>query len=406
MAKFTTAVALLPASKRRLWLVLDADSLEPMPEARDFAMYLSGAGRSDNTLRTYVPRICMFLNWAHESGVEWRRVTLPQMARFKWALEAPPESDPKEGGSSSSSRSPLGQGSLLGRARSTRPRGPKTVNLTITAVLEFLRYCNRRGWVDAVVVDRLVVPRRIGFVPPGFDPGENGQFRFKRVKELRAREEEEPPPTLTEEQVAATISATRSARDRFMIALLNGTGLRVGEALGLRRSDIHFLPDSTALGCELPGAHVHVRRRDDNENFAFAKSRYGRHVPVLPDVVRAYRDYVVERDELVGALGSDHVFVNLRAGSVGAPLRYSAVIAMFRKVGARAQVPNLHPHVYRHTAATRWRRAGAELEVLQKLLGHSSPKSTEIYMHALPEDLRGSVEAAAAHLKKYAQDEQ
>jgi hypothetical protein len=64
---------------------------------------------------------------------------------------------------------------------------------------------------------------------------------------------------------------------------------------GLRREDMHLVPDATALGCLFPGAHLHVRRRD-NPNGAWAKSRRSRPVPVDELLVLAYDTYWFERD--------------------------------------------------------------------------------------------------------------
>ena len=74
------------------------------------------------------------------------------------------------------------------------------------------------------------------------------------------------------------LRACRSARDRFIVLALWRTGLRRGELAGLRREDVHFVPDAARLGCGVKGPHVHVRRRD-NPNRAAAKSRRSRAVP-------------------------------------------------------------------------------------------------------------------------------
>ena len=63
----------------------------------------------------------------------------------------------------------------------------------------------------------------------------------------------------------------RSWRDRFLLVLLWFCGLRVGEALGLCRSDLHLVPAAAALGCAVPGPHLYVVGRD-NPNRARAKS--------------------------------------------------------------------------------------------------------------------------------------
>lgn len=71
--------------------------------------------------------------------------------------------------------------------------------------------------------------------------------------------------------------------------------MRIGETLGLHRTDMHFLADSHVLGCAVAGPHVHVRRRPGNENGALAKSRFPRSIPVPEEAVTLYADYAHER---------------------------------------------------------------------------------------------------------------
>ena len=63
----------------------------------------------------------------------------------------------------------------------------------------------------------------------------------------------------------------RSVRDKLLITVLELTGLRIGQVLGLRRSDMHLMANSRVVGCSCPGPHVHVVRREDNENLALSK---------------------------------------------------------------------------------------------------------------------------------------
>ncbi|WP_181164218.1 tyrosine-type recombinase/integrase [Microbacterium foliorum] len=377
----------MPFSGSRLWLVVHSEDFEPVVEARDFAMYLLGRGRSENTIRSYMPKVAAFLNWADQKAVDWRTITLPQMAKFKTSLEGPRLTKAGEDEGAPTKAMP--------------PRKPRTVNLTLTAVHEFLRFCVKSGWVERSVTERLVEPTYLTNTPAGFDAGEHGQYRYKFVSELRAKVSTKAPKTLTRDQVTAAVDATTTARDRFLLLLLDGTGMRIGEALGLRRSDLHFLPDSTALGCEVAGAHVEIARRSDNANRAWAKSRMDRAVPVLGNVVAAYRDYCIERDEIVHDDDSDYVFVSLSVANAGTPLTYSAVMRLFASLRQRTGYPALRPHLFRHTAATRMRREGVDIAVLQALLGHSSPQSTAIYAHVLDDELRAAAELGRSHLDRY-----
>ncbi|MGH3526963.1 MAG: tyrosine-type recombinase/integrase [Pseudonocardiaceae bacterium] len=170
--------------------------------------------------------------------------------------------------------------------------------------------------------------------------------------------------------------------------------MRIGEALGLRREDMHLLPDSRSLGCAVVGAHVHVRHRA-NPNGALAKSRFPRTVPASDAVLASYADYQHERGELVGGDGSEMVLVNLYHQPLGAPMTYRAAKGFFERVSGECGFP-VRPHMLRHTAATNWVRAGADLDVVRALLGHASLSSTTIYLHARDEDKRRAVEAVAA----------
>lgn len=90
-------------------------------------------------------------------------------------------------------------------------------------------------------------------------------------------------------------------------------GLRRGEVSGLRRSDVHLLVDSRRLGCDVARAHLHVVRRADNPNGAWAKSLRQRVMPLDFLVVQAFDTYEFERMRVAGA-DSDFVFVNLFRG--------------------------------------------------------------------------------------------
>jgi integrase len=310
----------------------------------------------------------MFLGWCAAIGVDWRRVELAELARFKRWLEITP-------------------------IRKGQTRSGSTVNAILTAVCELLRFCARTGVIEAAVAERLSEPRWLRFTPPGFDAGESGQFRTVRARTLKARAETPFPEALTGEQVAAVLACCRRPREAFIVILLRDTGLRIGEALGLRRADMHLLPDSRALGCTVVGAHVHVRHRA-NPNGARAKSRFPRTVPASDALLAAYADYQHERDRLAGE-ESEMVLVNLYHAPLGAAMTYRSVKGFFDRLVGECGFA-CRPHMWRHTAATDWVRAGTDLDVVRALLGHASLASTSIYLHAHDEDKRRAVEAVAA----------
>ena len=187
------------------------------------------------------------------------------------------------------------------------------------------------------------------------------------------------PRVLSLSQVEAILRAQRRLRDRFLFALLFQTGMRVGQALGLRHEDIVTWENRIEIVC-----------REDNANGARGKGGEGS-VPVAGALMRLYAEYMhVE----YGSLDSDYVFVNLWGGRVGRPLAYATVneivLATRRAVGF-----HFTPHWFRHTYATLSRRAGVPLEVVSQLITHRSVQTTQqIYTHLDVEDLRAQLREA------------
>lgn len=365
---FRAERAVSPLDGSEFWVVLDAE-LVAHQEASSFLRCLQGASRSPHTIRAYAGRVALFLGWCSAQGVDWRRVELAELARFKHWVEVIP-------------------------ARSGRLRSGSTVNAILTAVCELLRCCARTGLIEAVVAERLSEPRWLRFTPPGFDAGESGQFRAVRARALKARVQASFPEALTRDQADAVLACCRRPRERFLVILLHDTGLRIGEALGLRRCDMHLLPDSRSLGCAVLGAHVHVRHRA-NPNGALAKSRFPRTVPASDAVLAGYADYQHERAALAGEDSTEMTLVNLYREPRGAPMTYRAAKRFFDRLARECGFP-VRPHMMRHSAATNWVRAGVDLDVVQALLGHASLASTTVYLHARDEDKRRAVEAVAA----------
>ncbi len=360
--------AVSPVHTQVTWLLVDEDTFVPHPEGRAFSLFLRGAGRSPETMRAYLPRVGRFLNWCATAGVDWRTVGLLDLARFKTTLETTPiHAD-------------------------GRRRTGKSVNAVLTSVCEYLRFCAAHGLIDASVAARLSERRFVTHLPTGVDPGEYGH-RFVRARALRASEITQAPQTLTGRQVAQLLEACSQARDELLISVMVEGGLRIGEALGLRREDMHLLPDSSHLGCSLAGAHLHARPRQDNPNGARGKSGCPRAVPVRHEFVEVYRRHLQERESVWQAQGCDFVFVNMTGEHAGRPMSYSNAQQLIGRLGKRCGV-RVHPHLFRHTAATNWVRGGASIDVVQSLLGHAQQSSTAVYLHASDADRRAAVQRA------------
>jgi integrase len=203
--------------------------------------------------------------------------------------------------------------------------------------------------------------------------------RPERSKRIRLRAERRIPDTLDAVQIAAIAAVCDRLRDRFLLTLLSECGLRIGEALGLRHSDI-----DAAAGL------VSVVPRQ-NSNRARAKGGGGRQVPVPARVIRLDADYL--HAEYVD-LDSDYVFVNLWSGPIGSPMTYSSVYDLVCRIRERTGIA-FGPHTFRHTYATELLRRKVPVEVVQHLLGHTSiATTTDAYAHLTIEDARRALVTA------------
>ncbi|MBM3529895.1 MAG: tyrosine recombinase XerC [Alphaproteobacteria bacterium] len=145
------------------------------------------------------------------------------------------------------------------------------------------------------------------------------------------------------------------ARDAAVLALLYGSGLRISEALGLKRGDV---PE--------PGHGDAVT--------VTGKGNKQRMVPLLPQVTQAIADYVVQCPFDLPAEGA------LFLGAKGGPLSPRIVqLAMERLRGALGLPDSATPHALRHSFATHLLARGGDLRAIQELLGHASLSTTQIY---------------------------
>jgi integrase/recombinase XerD len=179
------------------------------------------------------------------------------------------------------------------------------------------------------------------------------------------------PKDLSEEQIEALLDApdtqtTLGLRDRAMLETLYATGLRVSELVGLKLAQM-----------SLDSGVVRV----------LGKGRKERMVPLGEEAIAWLGRYLsTARTELAGKAKSDAVFLTGRHG----PLTRQAFWQLVKRHGTRAGIAraSLSPHVLRHAFATHLLNHGADLRVVQLLLGHSDITTTTIYTHVARERLK------------------
>jgi integrase/recombinase XerD len=167
-------------------------------------------------------------------------------------------------------------------------------------------------------------------------------------------------------------------RDRAILEVLYGCGLRVSELCGLDMRDVR-------LGEEV------VR--------VFGKGSKERVVPLVGSAARTMGDYLGRwRPGLVGRVPCQAVFLNQRGGRISRQSVHAIVERAGRVVGIRG----LHPHTLRHSFATHLLEGGADLRAVQELLGHADISTTQLYTHVDRTHVRGVYLAAhpRAHVRE------
>lgn len=340
----------MPVTEAVSWTVLDEGV--PVEPAEKYLAYLAALERSPNTVRAYALSLRLWFEFLDVVGLDWAAVGVEDVARFVSWLRAPAEN-------------------VIVLDTGTARRSAATVNRHLAAVFGFYDHHARAG---VEVAADLVAWRRVG----------RGSYKpllhhVTKGRPIPARPVKLPvvrhcPRTLDADEVVAVLAACERARDRFLLSLLAETGMRVGQALGLRHAD--FVSRAK---------EVRIVPREDNANGARAKRRSPAVIPVSAGLVRLYSDYMHAE---YGALDSDYVFVNLWSGRVGHPMSYAAVHKLVARLQVRTGI-DFTLHMLRHTRATELVRSGMAIEVVARLLTHrSSTTTSQTYVHLDIADVR------------------
>jgi len=157
---------------------------------------------------------------------------------------------------------------------------------------------------------------------------------------------------------AATGTTPRALRDRALIELLYGAGLRVSEAVGLDRGRV-----------DLENGVVRCLGKGDKERI----------VPLGREAVEALRRYLARGRPFLERRHRPELFLNAQGGA----LTRAGAFLILRRLAATAGLDpaRIHPHLLRHSFATHLLEGGADLRSVQEMLGHADLGTTELYTH-------------------------
>jgi integrase/recombinase XerD len=339
------------ATGRRSWTVVDERGI-PIP-ADDFLAYLGAIEQSPNTQRAYAHDLKHFFTYLADSDLSYTEVTGEDLAYFVQYLRRPAPDVPF-----------ISEAAAARRATS--------VNRTMAGVGSFYRFLGDRD--DLPTAARLARQAKLAR-RPGFLDGIARHRPESPVIGPRLRPPGRALEVLTVHQARGIIDACYTLRDRWFFSLLFTTGMRRGQALGLRHADI-----------DTRERNVVVVPREDNDNGARPKSRKAVTMPLSRDMCRLYLDYMHGE---YGDIDSDYVFINLRGPRRGQALTDQSVDALVRRLRARVGFGDWSCHTFRHTWATLHYRAGMRIEVISHLLTHCNLSTTAtIYTHLNVDDMR------------------
>ncbi|NOY05927.1 MAG: tyrosine recombinase XerC [Chlorobi bacterium] len=221
----------------------------------------------------------------------------------------------------------------------------KSIGRKLAAVRSFFKFCHREGYIQTNPAATIHPPKQEKKLPTFVEVNE-----IERVMVL--------PDT----------STFTGARDRAILELLYGAGIRLRELTNLDVRDLQL---------------------DENTVRIFGKGRKERIVPCGSKAVDAIRNYLEKRNEAFrnGGKRADReaLFLSRRGGRISPRRVQNIVQSYLAKASARE---HLSPHVLRHSFATHMLNSGADLRAVKELLGHANLSTTQIYTHVSTEHLK------------------
>lgn len=252
---------------------------------------------------------------------------------------------------------------------------PSTADVYFNQITVFLRWTGDKDVNDLTLADVRNYIRHLRLdknFSTSYCNGINSALRFfyKFILHKKWDSDEVPrmvidrqlPKVLAIESIEKLIDTATETRNKALIALMYSSGLRVGEICRLAPTDIYR-----------NSMQVHVRNGKNHCDRWTILSQ-----TALDLLTEYWHQYPMKRD---------YLFVSLK--SPYTPLKVSGVEIMLRKIGHAAGLGEVSPHMLRHSFASHMVEQDVSTEMIQAMLGHRSPASTNLYIHVSNKSLMG-----------------
>jgi integrase/recombinase XerD len=313
----------------------------------DFLQYLRHErGQSDNTAKTYAALLGKFTDWAAKQNLtDWKSVELKHLMEFLQHERTRNTS--------------IGRPSQNESAKkiSSRQLSGESVYLEIAALRAFYKFAENEKILPANIAENLSLPRRWKRLPKALSNDEINKVLLTS-KEITKSFDMVLPPT------------PENLCDQAILELAYASGLRLSELKNLRLEQLH-----------LEAGFINVIGKGNKE----------RVVPVGKKAVEALNRYIkIGRPKLVTPKSPANVFITgTEKRKRGTPFASVTLWLRIKNRIRRAGIErNITPHMLRHSFATHLLEHGADLRVIQELLGHANISTTEIYTHVTGNRLR------------------
>ncbi|MFL0809213.1 MAG: site-specific integrase [Agarilytica sp.] len=349
-----------------LYRVYDTDKL-PFKVVNAFLVFQENRGRSPNTVRSQAYDIVSFFKFLKQKDTSWVSVGLDEWVNFVHYLKY----------------STRHSGSYVLPTPNLSARSAATINRRLSTLNSFYKYHSARR-------DSILMPNIHECITNPFTNNHTALLSFAGKSKPRALKRaltvgkqkipNNPPKTIAISDQKKALQSCNNRRDRLLILLLIETGMRIGQALGLKHEDIQSWKKQIA-----------VTYRENNPNQVFSKSRQTLYVHISSQWLDLYTDYLITD---MNDIDCNYVFCNLynlNKRDKKTPMTYESVNALFRRLSKKVGV-KISPHMLRHSHATELLKAGVSIEIVAKRLGHKSIETTkQIYEHLTAEDLKNEL---------------